>query len=173
MLADTSLVITAEVNLTKVLLQYRAVYPACFLYLQKSSLHDSCVGASGYNRTATSRHDLRKMCARWSYRSVFAFTRSDQNLHWHLLDSHWCKVFSCGQRRLKLARTDAQADFSLRWASLSGSTFSHVLVHIIGQLKRKCNSLKWLHFEVDSLDVSTALFGPTYRTTAGKCFGQN
>ena len=88
----------------------------------------------------------------------------------HLLGSHWCKVFSCGQRRLKSARADAQANFSLRWASLSESTFSHVLVHTIGQLYRKCNSLKWLHFEVDSLHVSTALFGPTYRTTGGKCF---
>ena len=51
------------------------------------------------------------------------------------LDSQWCKVSSCGQRRLWSDCADAQADLSLRWALMSVSTFSHVAtVIMIGML---------------------------------------
>ena len=55
----------------------------------------------------------------------------DQNLHWACLDNQWCKVSSCGQRRLWSDCADGQADLSHRWAHMSEGTFSHVTSHIV------------------------------------------
>ena len=47
-----------------------------------------------------------------------------------ILDSHGCKISSCGQRRLKSDCTDAQSDLSLRWTHMSKGTFSNVTGNI-------------------------------------------
>ena len=46
-----------------------------------------------------------------------------------ILDSEWCQVSSCGQRRLWSDCADAQADLSLRWAHMSEGTFSIIETH--------------------------------------------
>ena len=66
---------------------------------------------------------------------------SDQNLHWAHFDDQWCKVSSCGQRRLWSDCADAQADLSLLCAHMSEGKFSHVIAHLVAFMPRKLERL--------------------------------
>ena len=117
--------------------------------------------------TATSKNVALDMCTQWRFRSDCAYSRSlIKILIGRILNSQGCKVYSCGQRRLRSDFANAQTDLRLSRAHMSAGTFFpslYGLYHLSAQSRKLANadSGKRLLSRIGALKARIRLHGCT------------